>query len=80
MILSQLAMVGMVVFDLLIPQAIQGIVNNGILRGDMDWVLRGGLYMAIFAVCSASGRPSAPAETDRIDERIDACGKRKPNW
>ncbi len=53
MILSQLAMVGMVVFDLLIPQAIQGIVNNGILVGDIDWVLRGGLYMAIFAVASA---------------------------
>ncbi|HEY3485822.1 MAG TPA: ABC transporter ATP-binding protein, partial [Ilumatobacteraceae bacterium] len=52
-ILSQLAMVGMVVFDLLIPQAIQGIVNNGILVGDIDWVLRGGLYMAIFAVASA---------------------------
>jgi ATP-binding cassette subfamily B protein len=53
LILSQLALLGMVIFDLLIPQAIQGIVNNGILAGDIDWVLRGALYMAIFAVASA---------------------------
>ncbi len=49
---SQVALVGMVVFDLLIPQAIRGIVNNGILGGDFDWVLRGSLYMAIFAIAS----------------------------
>jgi ATP-binding cassette subfamily B protein len=53
LVLSQLAMLGMVVFDLLIPQAIRGIVNNGILVGDFDWVLRGSLYMALFAVASA---------------------------
>jgi ABC-type multidrug transport system fused ATPase/permease subunit len=53
LILSQLALLGMVVFDLLIPQAIQGIVNNGILVGDVDWVVRGALYMAFFAVASA---------------------------
>jgi ATP-binding cassette subfamily B protein len=52
LILSQAALVGMVFFDLLIPQAIRGIVNNGILGQDFDWVLRGSLYMAIFAVCS----------------------------
>jgi ATP-binding cassette subfamily B protein len=49
---SQASMVGMVVFDLLIPQAIRGIVNNGILGGDFDWVLRGSLYMAMFAIAS----------------------------
>ena len=53
LILSQLALLGMVVFDLLIPQAIQGIVNNGILVGNFDWVIRGALYMAFFAVASA---------------------------
>jgi ATP-binding cassette subfamily B protein len=53
LLLSQLALVGMVVFDLLIPQAIRGIVNNGILAGDFDWVVRGALYMAVFAVASA---------------------------
>lgn len=53
LLLSQVALVGMVVFDLLIPQAIQGIVNNGILAGNFDWVVRGALYMAIFAVASA---------------------------
>jgi ABC-type multidrug transport system fused ATPase/permease subunit len=53
LILSQVALLGMVVFDLLIPQAIQGIVNNGILGGDIDWVVRGALYMTVFAVASA---------------------------
>src|SRR5690242_8758849 len=53
LILSQLTLVGMVVFDLLIPQAIQGIVNNGILANNIDWVVRGALYMAVFAVASA---------------------------
>jgi ABC-type multidrug transport system fused ATPase/permease subunit len=53
LLLSQTALLGMVVFDLLIPQAIQGIVNNGILAGDIDWVFRGALYMTIFAVASA---------------------------
>lgn len=31
-------------------------------------------------VCSASGSPSAPAVTDRIEERTAACGKRIPSW
>jgi len=52
LILSQLALVGMVVFDLLIPQAIRNIVNQGILGGNFDWVIRGSLYMAMFAVAS----------------------------
>jgi ATP-binding cassette subfamily B protein len=52
LIWSQLALVGMVVFDLLIPQAIRGIVNNGILAGNFDWVVRGSLYMAVFAIAS----------------------------
>src|SRR5262245_7128757 len=43
----------MVVLALMIPQAIQGIVNNGILGEDIDWVVRGALYMTVFAVASA---------------------------
>ena len=52
LILSQAALVVMVIFDLLIPQAIRTIVNVGILGGDFDAVLRGSLYMAIFAIAS----------------------------
>jgi ATP-binding cassette subfamily B protein len=52
LILSQLTLVVMVVFDLLIPQAIRSIVNNGILGQNFDWVIRGSLYMAMFAVAS----------------------------
>jgi len=52
LLLSQAALVVMVIFDLLIPQAIRTIVNVGILGGDFDAVIRGSLYMAIFAICS----------------------------
>src|SRR6478609_8149668 len=52
LVLSQIALLIMVVFDLLIPQAIRNIVNNGIIGGDFDWVIRGSLYMAVFAICS----------------------------
>ena len=52
LLLSQAALVGMVVFDLLIPQAIRRIVNDGILAGDFDVVLNGALVMAIFAIAS----------------------------
>ncbi|HEY2814904.1 MAG TPA: ABC transporter ATP-binding protein [Acidimicrobiales bacterium] len=49
---SQGALLGQVFFDLLIPQAIRGIVNNGIIGGNFDWVIRGSLYMAVFAIAS----------------------------
>lgn len=52
LVLSQVAMLGMVAFDLLIPQAVRGIVNDGILKGNIDAVFRGALYMAVFAVAS----------------------------
>lgn len=52
LVLSQGALVGMVVFDLLIPQAIRGIVNNGILAGNFNVVLSGAAFMAVFAVAS----------------------------
>src|SRR6476659_1101139 len=52
LIWSQLALLCMVIFDLLIPQAIRRIVNDGILAGDFDVVLNGALLMAIFAVAS----------------------------
>ncbi|HEY7070401.1 MAG TPA: ABC transporter ATP-binding protein [Acidimicrobiales bacterium] len=54
LLLSQAALVGQVVFDLLIPQAIRNLVNNGILAGDIDAVVNGALWMAVFAVASAA--------------------------
>jgi ATP-binding cassette subfamily B protein len=70
LILSQLTLLGMVVFDLLIPQAILGIVNNGILAGDIDWVLRGALYMAIFAVASAIFATATSWFAARVGEEV----------
>jgi ATP-binding cassette subfamily B protein len=52
LLLSQAALLGMVVFDLLIPQAIRSIVNKGILADNFDAVVKGSLYMAVFAVAS----------------------------
>jgi ATP-binding cassette subfamily B protein len=52
LVLSQLALVGQVVFDLLIPLAIRQIVNNGILAGNFDKVIKGSLYMAVFSIAS----------------------------
>ena len=52
LLLSQAALLGQVVFDLLIPLAIRQIVNNGILAGNFDKVIEGSLYMAVFAVAS----------------------------
>jgi hypothetical protein len=42
---SQALLVGMLAFDLLIAQAIQSIVNNGILAGDINSVIRGAMWM-----------------------------------
>ena len=70
LILSQLTLLAMVVFDLLIPQAIQGIVNNGILAGDIDWVLRGALYMAIFAIASAIFATATSWFAARVGEEV----------
>src|SRR3954447_5859306 len=50
--LSQAALLVMVGFDLLIPQAIRSIVNDGILGNDIYAVLRGAFYMTVFAVAS----------------------------
>jgi ATP-binding cassette subfamily B protein len=52
LLLSQLALLVMVVFDLLIPQAIRRLVNDGILTGDFSVVLNAALVMAVFAVAS----------------------------
>jgi hypothetical protein len=40
-LLSQAALLGMIVFDLLIPQAIPSIVNKGILADNFDAVVEG---------------------------------------
>jgi ATP-binding cassette subfamily B protein len=52
LILSQAALLGQVAFDLLIPLALRQIVNNGILEGNINAVIRGSFYMAVFAVAS----------------------------
>src|SRR6188472_4554614 len=52
LLLSQAALLGQVVFDLLIPLAIRQIVNNGILGGNFDKVIKGSLYMAVFSIAS----------------------------
>jgi ATP-binding cassette subfamily B protein len=52
LVLSQVLLVGQVVFDLLIPQAIKSIVNDGILKSDIDNIIRGSFWMAVFAVAS----------------------------
>jgi ABC-type multidrug transport system fused ATPase/permease subunit len=52
LLLSQAALLGQVVFDLLIPQAIQSIVNKGILQNDINNIIRGSFWMAVFAVAS----------------------------
>jgi ABC-type multidrug transport system fused ATPase/permease subunit len=52
LLLSQAALLGQVIFDLLIPLAIRQIVNNGILAGNFDKVIKGSLYMAVFSIAS----------------------------
>lgn len=52
LLLSQAALLGQVIFDLAIPLAIRQIVNNGILAGNFDKVIKGSLYMAVFSIAS----------------------------
>jgi ATP-binding cassette subfamily B protein len=52
LLLSQAALLGQVIFDLAIPQAIRSIVNDGILVGNINAVIRGAFYMAVFSVAS----------------------------
>jgi ATP-binding cassette subfamily B protein len=52
LLLSQGALLGQVIFDLAIPLAIRQIVNNGILAGNFDKVIKGSLYMAVFSIAS----------------------------
>ena len=52
LLLSQGALLGQVLFDLAIPLAIRQIVNNGILAGNFDKVVKGSFYMAVFSVAS----------------------------
>jgi ATP-binding cassette subfamily B protein len=52
LLLSQAALLGQVVFDLLIPLAIRSIVNTGILKSDINNIIRGSFWMAVFAVAS----------------------------
>jgi ATP-binding cassette subfamily B protein len=52
LVLSQVLLVGQVIFDLLIPQAIRSIVNDGILKNDINNIIRGSFWMAVFAIAS----------------------------
>src|SRR5262249_61916370 len=52
LLLSRAALLGQVVFDLLTPQAIQSIVNKGILQNDINNIIRGSFWMAVFAIAS----------------------------
>ena len=52
-IVSQLFLVGMVICNLLIPQMIQTIVDEGIARQDLDVVVNTALWMMLFAFLSA---------------------------
>jgi ABC-type multidrug transport system fused ATPase/permease subunit len=52
LLVSQGALLVMVCFDLLIPQAIRSIVNDGILKNNINAIVRGSFYMAVFAVAS----------------------------
>jgi ATP-binding cassette subfamily B protein len=70
LILSQLALLVMVFFDLLIPQAIRTIVNDGILAGDIDTVIRGSMYMAVFAICSALFATANAWYAARVGEEV----------
>ncbi len=52
-VISQLFLVGVVIFDLLIPLMIQTIVDDGIAQQDMEIVVRNSLWMVLFAFLSA---------------------------
>ncbi|MCP4537606.1 MAG: ABC transporter ATP-binding protein, partial [Chloroflexi bacterium] len=52
-IISQLLLVGMVICNLLIPQMIQTIADEGIAKQDLDVVVNTALWMIFFAFISA---------------------------
>jgi len=68
--LSQAALLGQVVFDLLIPLAIRQIVNNGILAGNFDKVVEGSLYMAVFSVASMLFATGCAWYAARVGEEV----------
>ena len=70
LLLSQVAMLGQVIFDLLIPLAIRQIVNNGILAGDFDKVIKGSLYMAVFSVASMLFATACAWYAARVGEEV----------
>jgi ATP-binding cassette subfamily B protein len=70
LILSQAALVGQVTFDLLVPQAIRTIVNNGILQGNINVVIRGSFYMAIFSVASMLFATAVAWYAARLGEQV----------
>jgi ATP-binding cassette subfamily B protein len=70
LLLSQAALVGQVIFDLAIPLAIRQIVNNGILAGNFDKVIKGALYMAVFSVASMLFATACAWYAARVGEEV----------
>ena len=70
LLLSQGALVGQVIFDLAIPLAIRQIVNNGILAGNFDKVIKGSLYMAVFSIASMLFATACAWYAARVGEEV----------
>jgi ATP-binding cassette subfamily B protein len=70
LLLSQAALLGQVIFDLAIPLAIRQIVNNGILAGNFDKVIKGSLYMAVFSIGSMLFATACAWYAARVGEEV----------
>jgi ATP-binding cassette subfamily B protein len=70
LLLSQGALLGQVIFDLAIPLAIRQIVNDGILAGNFDKVIKGSLYMAVFAIASMLFATACAWYAARVGEEV----------
>lgn len=80
-IISPIFMAGEVIVDLLQPKLMANIVNNGVLTGDMEYVVRTGLLMLLLVVLggimgvAAAGFASTAAQNYGNDLRVDAFDK-----
>lgn len=80
-VISPIFMVGEVVVDLMQPKLMSDIVNNGVLTGDMGYVIRTGLLMLFLVIIggavgvAAAGFASTAAQNFGNDVRCDAFNK-----
>lgn len=80
-VVSPIFMVGEVVVDLMQPKLMSDIVNNGVLTGDMGYVIRTGLLMLFLVIIggavgvAAAGFASTAAQNFGNDVRCDAFNK-----